>query len=480
MSKVYSFVFLFLITSVTIQAQNKSSVVIKMEPDKDFIYWFSGLDFLSDYEHGFARSEQAKVDNMGIYVKEFSVDKPVVLNLGQVNSTIMTVLPIYLTQGSRDTVTIHNGLIKFKGTNADYNRCLQDTEHFLDYCSQLLIHRPSQELLFTTKSFPEFIKVLNVRKAEAEKKVKRYSGLNAAFIDEQLAHIDLGSRMAFIYKVLFNVPDSLQNDEWKKASKEIVDKPVETPYFPSFREGYFLLSGLLTLDRKVEKGSIEGKNVSLENFERLSKFMEGKNLECAWATLINDDITSKAYDPMVPEMYEMLKERFPGNIYQSFLEAGIAENYRFNVISETDESNKDYQVISEDFFFSSLTDVVKLFKGKVVYVDLWATWCGACLNEFSFLPRVQDSVKELDVVFLYVSMDKPENKTRWEKSFRHYKLKGYHLLATPALTESIHREFGNYIPHAIIFDKDGNIIERNAPGLKQSKELQEKLIQWNE
>lgn len=477
MKRVLFVVFLF-ITSL-LRADEKASVVIKMSPDKAFVYWFSGKDYLSDYEQSFARGEKAKTDSNGYYRNEFDISKPLTLNLGKVNKTIMTVLPLYLTPGSRDTITFEKDTITFQGTNADYNRCLQETESFLNNCNQFLIGRPNKDPLFQTKSYAEFTRLLKERKAETEKTIKQYSDLPIIFLDEQLAHIDLGSRMAFMYKVLFNVPDSLQTDDWKEASRQMVDQPIRTPYFTSFRETYFLLSGLLGLACKVETGSIKGKNVSLESFERLPRHLEGKNLECAWATLINNDIVYGTYDPIVPELYEMLKKRFPENNYKAFLETGIAKNERFNAINSADNSDKDYQIMVCDTSFHSLSDVVKSLKGKPVYVDLWATWCTSCLSEFPYLRQVEPKVKDLDVTFLYVSMDRPENKKRWEKSLRYYKLKGYHLLATPELAKAIYKEFGNYIPHAILFDKNGNIVERNAPGLKQVENLYEKLVKWS-
>lgn len=465
---------LLFVTGV-LQAQDKASLVIRMAPDKEFQYWFSGMDYLSDYEQAFARSEVGKTDSTGLYFKEFIIDKPTILNLGRVVKTIMSILPVYLTSGGHDTISIVDNKITFQGTNADYNRTLQMTEAFMDYCNQLLIGRPSKDPLFQTKSLPEFEKSLNEKRIATEKNITQSSGIAAAFVDEQLAHINLGARLAFIYKVLYNVPDSLQTDDWKQASKSILSKTIDTPFFPSFREGYFLLDGFLALDYFIEMGNTEGKTVSFDSFERLPKLVNDKNLEYAWATLINNDIASKTYDPIAPELYDMLKVRFPENTYKSFLEAGIQENLHFNALSVADALNSDYQIIPCDSSFHSLADAVKSLKGKVVYVDLWATWCGSCLAEFSYLPQVEKKVKDLDIAFVYVSMDKPENKTRWEKSFRHYKLKGYHVLATPELAESIRKQFGYYIPHAVIFDKAGNIVEPNAPGLKQFEKLYEKL-----
>lgn len=474
------FVFVFQLGMIfPLSAQQKASLVLKTSSDKEFMYWYSGSGYLSDYEQGFGRSEKAKTDSTGSYLKEFSLSQPLILNLGKLNNTIMSVLPVYLTPGCQDTVIILNDKVIFQGTNTEYNRCLQKTEAFLDYCNQLLIGRPSENPLYKTKSLSEFNKLLNERKIKAEKEIK-YSGLESAFVEEQLEHIGLGCRLAFFYKVLFNVPDSLQTADWKKAAKKAIREPLDIPYFLSFREVGFLLSGLLALDYKIENGGTENlRKMSFECFGRLARYFKGKNLEYAWATLINDDIVYQTYNPIVPELYELLKERFPENSYKDFLAAGIEANNRFNAIHRLDSSDKNYRILSCDSSFHSLADVVKTLQGKVIYVNLWATWCNSCLNEFPYLPQVEKRLKDLDITFLYISLDKPENRARWEKSIPYYKLKGYHLLATPMLTEAICKEFGNYIPHCFIVDKTGNIVERNAPELKQTDSLFKQLSRWS-
>ena len=53
------------------------------------------------------------------------------------------------------------------------------------------------------------------------------------------------------------------------------------------------------------------------------------------------------------------------------------------------------------------------FKGSLVYVDVWATWCGPCKAEIPYLKTLEQDYHEQNIVFLSVSVD--TNKDQWLK-----------------------------------------------------------------
>lgn len=119
-----------------------------------------------------------------------------------------------------------------------------------------------------------------------------------------------------------------------------------------------------------------------------------------------------------------------------------------------------------DFKFRDIDDnMVSLsdFKGKVVYVDVWATWCGPCKGEIPHLKKVEGEYHGKDVVFLSVSIDAEKSHATWKKFVQDEELKGVQLFAGDQ-SKDITGPYGiNGIPRFMVFGKDGKIISANAP-----------------
>ena len=107
---------------------------------------------------------------------------------------------------------------------------------------------------------------------------------------------------------------------------------------------------------------------------------------------------------------------------------------------------------------NSLSD----FKGKLVYVDVWATWCRPCLAEIPALKALHDKLKGKNIEFVSISID--EDKEAWHKAVKERELKGVQLIADKAFESQFIQDYGiSQIPTFLIIDKDGKIVNPNAP-----------------
>jgi thiol-disulfide isomerase/thioredoxin len=121
-----------------------------------------------------------------------------------------------------------------------------------------------------------------------------------------------------------------------------------------------------------------------------------------------------------------------------------------------------------DFKFPDLEGIERTlsdFKGKVVYIDLWATWCIYCIKEFPALKKLEEEYSSnSDLIFLSVSVDASKDKQKWVDFVKKENLKGIQLFAGDAADSALRKPYNvTGIPRFILIGKDGNIILNDAP-----------------
>jgi thiol-disulfide isomerase/thioredoxin len=106
------------------------------------------------------------------------------------------------------------------------------------------------------------------------------------------------------------------------------------------------------------------------------------------------------------------------------------------------------------------------FKGKLIYIDLWATWCGPCLEEMPAFEKLRDNFKDNPAI-RFVSLSIDDDKDAWRRNMQKRNAAGYQWIIDRAKLQP-YNIIG--IPRAILVDQNFKIVEMNA-GLPSSKTI---------
>lgn len=118
-------------------------------------------------------------------------------------------------------------------------------------------------------------------------------------------------------------------------------------------------------------------------------------------------------------------------------------------------------------------------KGKVVYVDVWATWCRPCLMELPSLKELEKEFHGKNIEFVSISVDDAKDKEKWRALVERENLKGVQLFSDNSWDSQFVRDYMiNGIPRFIIIDKEGNIIDADAtrPSNPETKQILKSLL----
>ena len=114
--------------------------------------------------------------------------------------------------------------------------------------------------------------------------------------------------------------------------------------------------------------------------------------------------------------------------------------------------------------FNTVEKIIKNYKNKLIFIDLWATWCTNCISEFKYNSIIDSLFKMKDVEKIYISLDNISQKDKWKKIINQFKLGGHHIIANDKIKEEIKVLLNNnvFLPRYLLFDKNGKLIADDA------------------
>jgi thiol-disulfide isomerase/thioredoxin len=382
---------------------------------------------------------------------------------------------MYLSSGDSLNITLDtsdfDNTITYSGDGADLNQYLAN--------GVLLKNElPSNKDLFALNEAEFLIKLDSITEAKSTLLTKN-NFVNETFVMYELAKINYEKltnqfRLENYHRHYANEPDFEVSDGYidNINGYDLNDSTLlEVSAYKNFLETY--LSG--KTDNRMKADTIKYK----------------PNEDGAYVEATLDQLEESVSNNMVKStlMYDFL------NIYMTYIDQGTYVTYleKFNNINSNqkkeDKLNKQFEdwkklakgTQAPNFKYVSFAgDSLTMddFKGKYVYIDVWATWCGPCLRELPSLEKLQEEFKDKNVTFMSVSIDNTPEP--WKKMVENKEMKGVQLYADGAWNSTLVKDYMiGGIPRFILVDTEGKLIsastERPSGGIKEILEGLEKI-----
>ena len=138
----------------------------------------------------------------------------------------------------------------------------------------------------------------------------------------------------------------------------------------------------------------------------------------------------------------------------------LTQRYNSARLTKAGLASVDFNYENYDGGMTSLEDL----RGKLLYIDVWATWCGPCIIEFPALKELVKEYDEKDIEFVSVSIDSKNDYSKWRKMVAEKNIGGIHLYDDEGLSSDFMRAFSvSLIPRFMMIDPQGKIITAKAP-----------------
>lgn len=378
---------------------------------------------------------------------------------------------VFIIPGDRITINgdyRNPSNVTFAGDHTNENKYL------LAY-DMALSSMPDQDFQnFYRQNELDFIKAVESRTQQIISHQQEYQKENGSFdevfaelITDEIAYNASIIKMNYPTYFEYLAPDSILrlSDTYESFLQNIELDSDEKLMTPSYHE---FLPLYLDFKTKLDSSDIE-KPIFVRKFDNIAKkFQSTKVRDLLYYQLLSEGMQTSVNDvALVIEEYTKLQTNTAYN-----QEINTVFNGWRHLLLGNDAPEWEYQNLAGKSISSSS------LKGKVIYIDIWATWCGPCLRELPYLEKMQESYKgNNNIAFVSISID--QDKAAWEAMVKQKNMMGVQLFADKAWNSKIVSDYRiNGIPRFIIIGKDGKIINANAqrPSDKILKEILDKAL----
>ena len=234
----------------------------------------------------------------------------------------------------------------------------------------------------------------------------------------------------------------MANAQENENIEEMVWKCIEPHYSTDTISGENSLEQHVRLVKKYVPDALMGERHLALRAEEYTKYPSGRDVELYRKTLLSG-VTTDSLREKINRCFDNFKEKY----------GHLAKGKPAPDIEFTDKEGKIHH-LSE-------------YKGKVLFVDIWGTWCAPCIAEFPHLRAIQEHFKDNpDVMIMSLSCDIERKPERWLPFLqqRGDEITWHQFMLTKEgnkVTSEVYYIYG--IPHFMLIDKEGNFVSYDGP-----------------
>jgi thiol-disulfide isomerase/thioredoxin len=128
--------------------------------------------------------------------------------------------------------------------------------------------------------------------------------------------------------------------------------------------------------------------------------------------------------------------------------------------------------------FNIVKQIIEKKPGQVLYVDIWAPWCGPCIRQMPDSKKLSDYFSDQPVTFVYLNIGGTDQQ--WKETINKYELSGIHIYLTDKEWQDVTKRFNaRGIPYYLLFNKEGAMVDFGhhlLPSFPETKAAIEKLL----
>lgn len=199
---------------------------------------------------------------------------------------------------------------------------------------------------------------------------------------------------------------------------------------------------------------------------------------------LQDEVFQEELEPLIKGdievITETLKNKYEKDVAElenSDLDADLVTSFKQNMMQEQmmlmqyvkqmKEAQKLNGTESVDFDYENYKGgktKLSSFKGKYVYIDVWATWCAPCRAEIPYLKELEKEFHGKNIEFISLSIDQEKDHDKWKKFVKEKELTGVQLFADKDWESEFVKAYKiQGIPRFILINPDGVIVNADAP-----------------